>query len=119
MATLPVLVGEENPVNQLVVGEMLRKQGLSVELATDGQQVLEMVAERRYAAVFMDCEMPELDGFAATAELRRRGHDVPIIAMTANALAGERERCLAAGMDDYLPKPLLGEDVAAILARWV
>ena len=117
VATLPVLVGEEDPVNQLVVGEMLRKQGLAVELATDGRQVLEMVAERRYAAVFMDCEMPEVDGFAATAELRRRGHDVPIIAMT--AMAGDRERCLAAGMDDHLPKPLLGADVAAVLARWL
>jgi CheY-like chemotaxis protein len=119
VATLPVLVGEEDPVNQLVMGEMLRKQGLAVELATDGQQLLDMVAERRYAAVFMDCEMPEIDGFAATAELRRRGHDVPIIAMTASALADDRERCLAAGMDDHLPKPLLGADVEAVLARWL
>ena len=65
----------------------------------------------------MDCELPEVDGFAATAELRRRGHDVPIIAMT--AMDGDRERCLAAGMDDHLPKPLLGADVAAVLARWL
>ena len=119
VATLPVLVGEEDPVNQLVMGEMLRKQGLAVELASDGQQLLEMVAARQYAAVFVDCEMSEVDGFAATAELRRRGHDVPIIAMTASALAGDRERCLAAGMDDHLAKPLAGADVAAVLARWV
>ena len=87
-ATLPVLVGEDNPVNQLVAGEMLRKQGFAVELASDGRQLLDMMAERPYAAVFMDCEMPELDGFAATAELRRRGCVVPIIAMT---MDGDRE----------------------------
>ncbi len=115
-ATLPVLVGDDSPVSQLVAGEMLRKQGYAVELASDGRQLLDMMAERPYAAVFMDCEMPELDGFAATAELRRRGCVVPIIAMT---MDGDREACLAAGMDDHLPKPLLGADVEAVLARWL
>ncbi len=105
-ATLTVLVGEENPVNQLVAAEMLRKQGFAVELASDGQQLLEMATERSYAAVF--------DGLEATAELRRRGCAVPIIAM-----AGDRERCLAAGVDDHLPVPLLGADVEAVLARWL
>jgi CheY-like chemotaxis protein len=111
VATLPVLIGEEDPVNQLVAREMLRKQGLDVEVATDAGQLLAMVGARRYAAVLMDG-----DGFSTTDELRRGGHEGPIIAM---ALSGERERVLAAGMDDHVVKPLLGDDVAAVLARWL
>lgn len=116
---LPVLVAEDNPVNRVVATEMLRKRGLAVEHAADGRAAVDMVLARRYAAVFMDCQMPELDGYEATRELRRAGVTVPIIAMTANAMKGDREQCLAAGMDDYLAKPLHASDLDAALSRWV
>jgi PAS domain S-box-containing protein len=119
-AALPVLVAEDNPINQTVATMILRKRGLEVELAVDGRQAVELVGTRAYAAVFMDCQMPELDGFAATAEIRRRhGPAMPIIAMTANAMRGDRERCLQAGMDDYLTKPLRAADLEPVLARWL
>jgi signal transduction histidine kinase/ActR/RegA family two-component response regulator len=116
---VPVLLAEDNAVNRLVAAEMLRKRGLTVEFAVDGREAVAMAGERPYAAVFMDCQMPELDGFGATAALRGAGATVPIIAMTANAMRGDRERCLAAGMDDYLAKPVRAEELDAALARWL
>ncbi|MDA0183119.1 ATP-binding protein [Solirubrobacter phytolaccae] len=118
-AELPVLVAEDNPVNRIVATEMLRKRGLTVEHAADGRAAVDMVLARPYAAVFMDCQMPELDGYEATRELRRADVTVPIIAMTANAMKGDREQCLAAGMDDYLAKPLHASDLDEALGRWV
>jgi PAS domain S-box-containing protein len=105
----PVLVAEDNLINQLVAVRMLEARGFSVDVAVNGSEAVAMAQRRPYAMVFMDCQMPELDGFAATAQIRRDEagtRRVPIIAMTANVLAGDRERCLAAGMDDYLGKPL-------------
>jgi len=107
-----VLLAEDNEVNRTVAARMLEKRGFRVNVAVDGREALWMCRRRRYEAVFMDCQMPELDGYAATVELRRREgteRRVPIIAMTASTMDGDRERCLAAGMDDYIPKPIEAE----------
>ena len=117
-----ILVVEDNAVNQAVAVNMLRKRGYRTEVAADGLVALEMLARGGYAAVLMDCQMPKLDGYQATAEIRRRegdGAHVPIVAMTAHSMKGDRERCLAAGMDDYLPKPVSASALDDMLRRWV
>jgi len=104
-----VLVVEDNLVNQLVTVGLLKKRGLEVEIAVNGREALEMHRESPYDAIFMDCQMPELDGYDTTREIRRReGGDrrTPIIAMTASTMPGDQERCLAAGMDYYAGKPI-------------
>ena len=104
-----VLVAEDNAVNQLVIETMLAQRGFAVELANDGEEALGKLAHGSSAAVFMDCQMPKVDGYEATGRIRaqeRPGARLPVIAMTAHAMKGDRERCLAAGMDDYLSKPL-------------
>jgi len=117
-----VLVVEDSPVNQTVVTRMLEKYGVRSEVAGDGRLALEALSKGSYAAILMDCQMPELDGYEATREIRRReqgGQHTPIIAMTASSMAGDRERCLAAGMDDYLSKPLRAPAVRDTVRRWV
>jgi CheY-like chemotaxis protein/HPt (histidine-containing phosphotransfer) domain-containing protein len=114
-----VLVAEDNPVNQLVIQTMLAKRGFAVDIAGDGEQALERLAEGEYAAVFMDCQMPNLDGYSATRRIREEGRRLPIIAMTAHAMKGDRERCLEAGMDDYLTKPLRPDALEEVLERWL
>jgi CheY-like chemotaxis protein len=119
---LRVLVAEDNAVNQLVIQGMLAQRGIEVACAADGEEALAMLAERAYAAVFMDCQMPRLDGYAATARIRAGEGDgprIPIVAMTAHAMTGDRERCLAAGMDDYLTKPIRPDVLDAMLERWL
>jgi two-component system, sensor histidine kinase and response regulator len=104
-----VLVADDSPVNQLLAVRLLDQCGYRSQVVGDGHEAIAAVGHTTYAAVLMDCQMPELDGYAATAEIRRREHGrehVPIIAMTANSMAGDREKCLAAGMDDYVSKPL-------------
>ncbi|MDN4173525.1 response regulator [Nocardioides sp. SOB77] len=119
---LRVLVVEDNPVNQLVATGILESRGYAVDVASDGLEALERLRpDHGYAAVLMDCRMPRLDGFETTRTYRRgerTGSRVPIIAMTASALEGERERCLAAGMDDFLTKPVDPGDLDAVLRRW-
>jgi PAS domain S-box-containing protein len=118
----PLLVVEDNPVNQKVLVGFLRRLGYRADVASNGLQALDALERRSYALVFMDSQMPEMDGFAATAEIRRRegdGRRTPITAVTAHAMQGERERCLAAGMDDYLSKPYTIDELAAVLERWL
>jgi CheY-like chemotaxis protein len=121
VTSAPILVVEDNPVNQQVACGWLRKLGYRADVAANGFEALEALERIPYAAVLMDCQMPEMDGFQATAELRRRegATRTPVIAMTANVMQGDRERCLEAGMDDYVPKPVRLEDLDAALRRWL
>jgi CheY-like chemotaxis protein/HPt (histidine-containing phosphotransfer) domain-containing protein len=117
-----VLVVEDNSVNQALTEAILAKLGYGAEVAGNGREAVEAVARAAYGAVLMDYQLPVMDGYQATAEIRRRegsGRHTPIIAMTAAALPGSRERCLAAGMDDYIAKPVLVSDVQAALSRWL
>jgi len=113
-----VLLVEDNDVNQMLAAEVLRDAGYLVEVAGDGLQALEAVARADWDLILMDVQMPNLDGFEATQRLRAQGMAMPIIAMTANAMAGDRERCLAAGMDDYLSKPLDLDELVVRVDRW-
>jgi two-component system, sensor histidine kinase and response regulator len=115
-----VLVAEDNPVNRQIAVAMLTKLGCQCDIACNGQEAVDAVSKQTYQVVFMDCQMPVMDGFAATAEIRRREagkNRLRIVALTANALQGDRDRCLAAGMDDYLTKPMKPADLEGALAR--
>ncbi|HET7032214.1 MAG TPA: response regulator, partial [Casimicrobiaceae bacterium] len=119
-----VLVAEDNPVNRELVHHMLAQLGADSLMATNGFEALDVLTRDSVDLVLMDCQMPELDGYQATKRLReiesRAGQSrVPVIALTANALAGDRERCLTAGMDDYLPKPFTRKELLALVRRWV
>ncbi|AYC33212.1 response regulator [Pseudomonas cavernae] len=116
-----VLLVEDNPVNQLVAQGMLRKMGCEVLVAAHGAQALELLEQHAIDLVLMDCNMPVMDGYEASRRIRQSGRwpDLPIIALTANALPDERERCRAAGMNDYLAKPFRREELAARLKLWL
>ena len=117
-----MLVAEDNPVNQLVIQGMLDKRGYACDIVANGREALDHLARGGHAAVLMDVQMPELDGLEATSRIRaQEGADehLPIIAMTANAMEGDRERFLEAGMDDYISKPLRPDQLDAILERWL
>ena len=117
-----LLIVEDNAINQTVAKGMVAKLGYGCDVAGNGIEALEALDRRPYDVVLMDCQMPEMDGFEAAAEIRRRegGHRrAVIVAMTAGALAGDRERCIAAGMDDFVSKPVRSRDLEAVLRRWV
>ena len=111
-------------MNQKIAVTMLESLGLSVTIGNNGLEALDLLAQRRFAGVLMDCQMPLLDGYAATSTWREREAlehlpRTPVIAMTAHAMKGDREKCLAAGMDDYLAKPVTKEALAAVLRLWL
>jgi CheY-like chemotaxis protein len=122
LARARILLAEDNPVNQKVAITVLKKLGLQADLARNGREALEAVKAASFDLILMDCQMPEMDGFEATRQIRRMEDGkvhVPIVAMTANALAGDKERCLEVGMDDYVPKPITIESVREALKRWL
>jgi CheY-like chemotaxis protein len=117
-----ILLVEDNVVNQKVALRMLSKLGLQADLAAHGREALEMLHLRRYDAVLMDCQMPEMNGYEATTQIRLRegsGRHTPIIALTAEAIVGCRERCLEAGMDDVITKPVTLVDLDRTLSLWL
>ncbi len=117
-----VLVVEDNIVNQKVAAGMLERIGYRVDVAANGLEAVDAIGRVPYALILMDCQMPEMDGYEATAEIRRRqegGRRTPIIAMTAGAMEGDEERALAAGMDEFVTKPVKMAELGAVLARWV
>jgi two-component system, sensor histidine kinase len=116
-----VLLAEDNPVNCEISLAMLASLGMEAVAARHGREALEHLAAQRFDLVLMDCQMPEMDGYEATAQIRRRasGAHLPVIALTANAMVGDRERCIEAGMDDYLAKPFTRDQLEAVLARWL
>ena len=119
-----ILLVEDNPVNQKVASILLKKMGLSVDIANNGLEAIEAVQQKNYDLILMDCQMPEMDGFEATRQIRemeKKGQikKLPIIAMTANAMEGDREECLAAGMDEYITKPVNKDKLKEILENFL
>jgi len=120
-----ILVAEDNRVNQKLAKQLLEKLGCRVDIAFNGIEAVEMFGKCSYDAVFMDCQMPEMDGFEATSEIRRRERTstslrrMPIVALTANTMQGDQEKCLAAGMDDFIAKPFKANTLRRALERWV
>ena len=116
-----VLLADDNAINQKVAARMLERLGCRVDIAANGHEAISMLQRTPYDLVFMDCHMPEMDGYAATAEIRKRQAGIrhtPVIAMTASAMQGDREKCLEAGMDDYLTKPVALQALASAIERW-
>lgn len=121
---LQVLLAEDTEMNRMLVRILLTRMGFEVDEAENGQQAVEALARKRYDLVLMDCMMPVMDGYEATRILRAREAEagqerVPVIALTASAIAGDRERCRQAGMDDYLSKPFQVDDFRAIVQRYL
>ncbi len=116
-----ILLAEDQPFNQLLASELLQGLGCEVTVAHNGAEAVAVAAQQPFDLVLMDCQMPEMDGFAATRRLREQAHSArwPIVALTANAMAQDREACLAAGMDDFLPKPYDRAQLAGMLQRWL
>jgi CheY-like chemotaxis protein len=113
-------MAEDNAINQRVGKLILQKAGFTIDLVADGHEAVEAHRQKAYDVILMDCQMPTMDGFEASRLIRKAGDPQPvIIAVTANALLGERERCLNAGMDDYLSKPFHADQLVAVVKKWV
>ena len=118
-----VLVVEDNPLNQKLALRMLEKLGCRADLAGNGRDAVSLIEKGGYDLIFMDCQMPEMDGYEASAIIRQRekdnGQHLPIIAMTAHTLTGDRDKCMEAGMDDYISKPIRKEDILQVISKWI
>ena len=120
-----ILLVEDNPINQMVAQKMLEKVGVKPQLANNGLEALTLLKEQAFDLVLMDCQMPEMDGFDATREIRKLGIKaknkkvLPVVAMTANVMSGDRERCMDVGMDDYIGKPVQREQLESVLGKWL
>ena len=117
-----ILVADDHEVNQQLAALILERLGYSVDVVSNGKEALENISRIPYTLVFMDCQMPTMDGFTATQHIRNLQEpvrDIPIIALTANAMQGDREKCLAAGMDDYVTKPFKAKELATVVTRWL
>lgn len=120
---LRILIAEDNEMNQFVLKTILDRTGCSYQFANDGQEVCQMARAGDFHLILMDCQMPNLNGLDASTRIRldeadRRAKRRPIIALTANAMVGDRQRCLEAGMDDFFPKPFKSKDLVARIAKW-
>jgi signal transduction histidine kinase/DNA-binding response OmpR family regulator len=119
-----LLVAEDNPVNQKVIVGMLKKLGYAVRVVENGREAVEAVRETKFDLVLMDCQMPLMDGYEATGVIKKMIHEnevspIPVIAITANALVGDREKCIAAGMDDFMSKPIKLKELGELLSKWL
>ncbi len=113
-------MAEDNQINQRVGKLILQRAGFPIDLAADGSEALEAHRAQQYDLILMDCQMPTMDGLEACRQIRKlEGKQPVIVAVTANAMAGERERCLEAGMDDYLSKPFQAEQLIAVVKKWI
>ncbi len=118
--SLRILMAEDNAINQRVGKLILQRAGFQIDLVSDGNEALAAHSAEPYDVILMDCQMPTMDGFEASRQIRRLiGKQPVIIAVTANALLGERERCLEAGMDDYLSKPFQAEQLVSVVKKWL
>jgi two-component system sensor histidine kinase EvgS len=119
--TTQILLAEDNVINQLVIKSLIQKTGIAVDVVSDGLQVLQAIQDKNYSLVLMDVQMPKMDGLSATIEIRKnlKMDKIPIIAMTANAMKGDREKCLVAGMNDYLSKPINSNKLFSLLEMWL
>ena len=122
--TIRILLAEDNPVNQKVAQTMLRKMGLRADVVANGQEAINALQIIPYDLVLMDCQMPEMDGFEATRSIRQEGSKalnppIPIIALTASTMRGDRDKCIQAGMSDFIAKPVQQKELAEMLARWL
>ena len=122
--SIRILLVEDDPNAQKIVPKLLKNYGYQVDVAGDGKKALQALEENDYALVLMDCMMPEMNGYEVTSVIRNpasavRRHDIPVIALTGNAMKQDRDECITAGMDDHLPKPLLLQDMLAKLEEWL
>ena len=119
-----ILLAEDNEVNRAVAIIMLQKLGAEVTSVVNGREALEKISQEPFHLIFMDCQMPEMDGYEASRHLKQKMQDgeittIPIIAMTAHAMIGDRQKCIEAGMDDYISKPTKKQDLMVVLERWL